>query len=87
MKVAGLKNIQAQSVDFVLTPPNGISGAASTSSKVGPAARIMKHFDGTSSDASAIEEAERRCRAGSGSPEFVHMFNIGKQIFQSLQVD
>jgi SAM-dependent methyltransferase len=57
MKVAGLKNIESQSVDFFLTPPNGISGAASTSSKVGPAARIMKHFDGTSSDASAIEEA------------------------------
>ena len=57
MKVAGLKNIEAQSVEFVLTPPNGIDGAARTSSKVGPAARIMKHFDGTSTDAGAIENA------------------------------
>ncbi len=57
MRMAGMKNIEAQAVEFVLTPPNGIDGAASTSSKVGPSARVMKHFDGTSADANAIEDA------------------------------
>lgn len=57
MKQAGLTNIAAQPVDIVLTPPNGISGAAGIASRVGPAARIMKAFDGTHTDALAIEEA------------------------------
>lgn len=57
MKRAGLTEITAEPVGIVLTPPNGVPGAASTSSRVGPAARIMKAFNGTDEDASAIEDA------------------------------
>lgn len=60
MKQAGLLNISAQPVEIVLTPPNGIPGAAGAASRVGPAARIMKAFNGTHTDAQAIEEAVER---------------------------
>lgn len=57
MKRAGLTGIVARPVSIVLTPPNGVRGAAAASSRVGPAARIMKAFGGTPADALAIEDA------------------------------
>lgn len=57
MKQVGVTNIVAEPVEIVLTPPNGILGAARASSRVGPAARIVKAFGGTFDDELAIEEA------------------------------
>ncbi|MCA0922811.1 class I SAM-dependent methyltransferase [Pseudooceanicola nanhaiensis] len=56
---AGVSNIEARPVDVVLTPPGGVAGAARAASKVGPAARIMKAYDGTKADEDAIEGAVR----------------------------
>ncbi|OSQ51357.1 class I SAM-dependent methyltransferase [Marivita geojedonensis] len=56
---AGLSNIEARPVEFMLTPPDGVAGAARAASKVGPAARIMKAHKGTEDDELAIERAVR----------------------------
>ncbi|GKY87355.1 class I SAM-dependent methyltransferase [Sinisalibacter aestuarii] len=56
MHEAGLFDISAAPVEIVLTPPNGIPGAAAAS-RVGPAARIMKAHRGTRDDEAAIEDA------------------------------
>lgn len=57
MAQAGVSDIDACPIDIVLTPPNGVAGAARAASKVGPAARIMKAYDGTEVDEAAIESA------------------------------
>lgn len=57
MAQAGVSDIEARSVDIVLTPPGGVAGAARAASKVGPAARIMKAYGGTAADEAAIESA------------------------------
>lgn len=57
MQAAGLTKIVAQPVEIILAPPNGIMGAARTASRVGPAARVMQAFNGTTKDADAIEDA------------------------------
>ena len=57
MAQAGLSDIGARPIDIVLTPPDGIAGAARAASKVGPAARIMKAYNGTEADDAAIESA------------------------------
>lgn len=57
MKQAGLGAIIARPVEILLTPPGGVVGASKAASRVGPAARVMKSFAGTPSDASAVEEA------------------------------
>lgn len=57
MKEAGLSDVEARPVEVILTPPDGVAGAARAASRVGPAARIMKAFNGTEADALAIEEA------------------------------
>ena len=57
MTRAGLSDIEARPVHIVLTPPDGVAGAARAASKVGPAARIVKAFDGSDTDEAAIEDA------------------------------
>lgn len=59
MARAGISDIEARSVDIVLTPPGGVAGAARAASKVGPAARIMKTYSGTEADEAEIEDAVR----------------------------
>lgn len=59
MARAGLSDIEARSVEIVLTPPGGVAGAARAASKVGPAARIMKAYSGTDADEADIEDAVR----------------------------
>jgi len=60
MKNAGLSKINAKAIEITLTPPDGASGAAKAASRVGPAARIMKAFNGTKSDEKAIEASVER---------------------------
>lgn len=57
MKEAGLSDVGARPVEVILTPPDGVAGAARAASRVGSTARIMKAFNGTEADALAIEEA------------------------------
>lgn len=56
MANAGLKEIGGTAVEFWLTPPNGVRGAAGAASRVGPAARIIKAFGGAETDAESIED-------------------------------
>jgi SAM-dependent methyltransferase len=56
MAAAGLRDVRAEQVRIMLTPPGGVGGAARVASRVGPAARIMKAHDGTETDAAVIEE-------------------------------
>lgn len=60
MTEAGLARVEARPLEVVLTPPDGVAGAARAASRVGPAARIMKAFNGSDADATAIEDAVRR---------------------------
>ena len=57
MKQAGLGAVAAKPLEILLTPPGGVIGASRAASRVGPAARVMKAFDGNPSDALVIEEA------------------------------
>ena len=59
MDRAGVSDIEARSVDIVLTPPGGVAGGARAASKVGPAARIVKAYSGTKGDEAEIEDAVR----------------------------
>ncbi|PWJ16505.1 class I SAM-dependent methyltransferase [Jannaschia seohaensis] len=59
MKKAGLSNIRADRTEVMLTPPDGVRGAARAASRVGPAARIMKVYGGDEADETAIEECVR----------------------------
>ncbi|WP_138469525.1 class I SAM-dependent methyltransferase [Poseidonocella sp. HB161398] len=59
MAAAGLREICAEPVAIVLTPPGGAVGAARAASRVGPAARIMKARQGSAADAATIETAVR----------------------------
>ena len=56
MATAGLRDVRAEQLRVMLTPPGGVKGAARVASRVGPAARIMKAHDGTETDAAVIEE-------------------------------
>jgi SAM-dependent methyltransferase len=56
MRDAGLEDVGGTEVEFWLTPPDGARGAARAASRVGPAARIIKAFGGTETDAEAIED-------------------------------
>jgi len=55
MAQAGLSDISATEQAIALEPPGGILGAAAIASRVGPAARIIKEFNGTPADADFIE--------------------------------
>lgn len=59
MEKVGLTDVKGSPVEIDLTPPNGLKGAARAASRVGPAARVMKAHNGSSADATAIEEAVR----------------------------
>jgi SAM-dependent methyltransferase len=56
MANAGLEEIGGEAVEVWLTPPNGALGAARAASRVGPAARVVKAFSGTATDAKSIED-------------------------------
>lgn len=56
MASAGLQDIGGKAVEVWLTPPGGARGAARAASSVGQAARIIKAFGGTETDAAAIED-------------------------------
>lgn len=57
LKDAGLSNVRGQAEMVGLTPRGNAKDAAEVASRVGPAARIMKAFSGTETDAVAIEAA------------------------------
>lgn len=57
MAQAGLIDIEARAIEVDLTPPGGTQGAARAASRVGPAARVVKAFNGGASDEKAIEQA------------------------------
>ncbi|SDC87973.1 class I SAM-dependent methyltransferase [Ruegeria marina] len=56
MAEAGLSGIEADAVEVELTPPGGLEGAAALCTRLGPAARVMAHFNGSDSDETAIHE-------------------------------
>ncbi len=56
MADAGLEKIEGKAAEVWLSPPNGARGAARAASRVGPAARIVKAFRGTATDADLIED-------------------------------
>lgn len=60
MEQAGLRAVGATAMKIDLTPPAGTAGAARAASRVGPAARIVKAYNGNEDDAAAIEEIVRR---------------------------
>lgn len=57
MSRAGLSNIRAEAIDVMLTPPDGVRGAARAASRVGPAARVVKAYEGDRTDEEVIEKA------------------------------
>jgi len=57
MAEAGLADIEAQAVDLNLTPPGGLEGAAALCTRLGPAARVLAHFNGSEADEAAIRDA------------------------------
>lgn len=57
MAEAGLGDIEAQVVDLNLTPPGGLEGASALCTRLGPAARVLAHFNGSEADETAIRDA------------------------------
>ena len=52
---AGLVQIHAEKVCLSLTPKGTVQDAATLCVRVGPAARVISHFEGTEADAAAIQ--------------------------------
>jgi SAM-dependent methyltransferase len=73
MRAAGLKDIGGTAVEILLAPPDGARGAARAASRVGPAARIVKAFDGAEIDARAIEDDVARAFEQFTNGEHVHV--------------
>ncbi|MCV2890090.1 class I SAM-dependent methyltransferase [Ruegeria aquimaris] len=57
MAKAGLADIEARASDLNLTPPGGLTGASALCTRLGPAARVLAHFDGSEADEAAIRDA------------------------------
>ncbi len=55
MAEAGLTDIEANPVPLRLPGYNGVKGTAALCTRVGPAARVISHFNGTERDVAAIE--------------------------------
>lgn len=53
---AGLRSPQAEAVEIEIAPPGTLEDAVLLASNIGPAARMMKAFDGTPADLAAIRE-------------------------------
>ena len=56
MTEAGLTDVQAQAVPLGLRGIGSVRDSAILCTRVGPAARVISHFDGTSADVHAIQE-------------------------------
>jgi SAM-dependent methyltransferase len=57
LREAGFATAAAEVVSLDLEPPGGVDGAVLLMSSIGPAARILAHFEGSPDDARAIREA------------------------------
>lgn len=57
MKEAGLDNIHADPVALHLSGLETVDATAALCTRVGPAARVISHFEGTSADAQAIQDS------------------------------
>lgn len=54
MSAAGLSDVQVKAVPLTLTGPATVENAALLCTRVGPAARVIAHFEGTQEDVDAI---------------------------------
>ena len=52
---AGFRDVGGEVADLTLHYPGKLRGMAALASQLGPAARILRHYDGTSEDVAAIE--------------------------------
>ncbi|CUH48506.1 class I SAM-dependent methyltransferase [Ruegeria atlantica] len=57
LEKAGLSNIRADSVDLTLDFQGSLLDCAALCTRVGPAARVITHFDGKPDDVTAIQHA------------------------------
>lgn len=55
MEQAGLTDIKADPVSLTLPGVGGLEGSATLCTRVGPASRVIAHFEGTEQDADAIQ--------------------------------
>lgn len=56
MAQAGLTDIRGESIDLRLNPVGNIEETAILCTRLGPAARVLAHFNGTEKDAKAIQD-------------------------------
>ncbi|WP_170399023.1 class I SAM-dependent methyltransferase [Ruegeria arenilitoris] len=56
MVQAGLSDVKAEAVALDLQAVNGVEGTAALCTRVGPAARVIAHFDGDERDVQAIQK-------------------------------
>lgn len=84
MEQAGLKAVRAETEMVPMTPEVNAGEAAKAATSVGPAARIMKEFSGTETDAVAIETAVAEAfskfetKKGISVPAMIHFFYAGR---------
>ena len=56
LKEAGFNNVEGETATVVLSHPGPVERVATLASNIGPAARILKKYNGTAEDISAITE-------------------------------
>ncbi|MEX0349533.1 MAG: class I SAM-dependent methyltransferase [Paracoccaceae bacterium] len=56
MHAAGLRDVTCEIADVLMTPLGSLEDVAKQCLRVGPAARLMRFFEGTKEDAEAIEQ-------------------------------
>ncbi|TMV08509.1 methyltransferase domain-containing protein [Ruegeria sediminis] len=73
MAEAGLVNITGEAVELRLAPVGGCEDTAFLCTRLGPAARVLAHFEGTEEDAQAIQDAVAKAIQPFVSGDGVHM--------------
>lgn len=69
MAQAGLTDIRVEAVPLSLTGPADVNDAAALCTRVGPAARVIAHFDGTQDDVTAVQNRVAEAFAPFSSPD------------------
>lgn len=73
MSNAGLIEVQVEPVPLSLSGPQTVEEAALLCTRVGPAARVIAHFDGTDEDVKAIVDAVAKAFSAYQTPEGVQV--------------
>lgn len=83
LRLAGLDDVDCERATIGLRHPGGLDAMAELSTRIGPAARVLRLFDGTEEDRLAVREgilaAFRDLEADGAVPALIHLFTARRR--------